>query len=210
MTHVHPHRPQLRECSTHLQLEVLPIPAPEVVDDEKTALEQVVPQTVSFRLVHRPISRLRQIRQGIFEQLRIIQPQNVAAAQVRFDVTHRFDNLGEVSLGIRVVMPPARIPRRTERRRVLQPHKGKLVAVFHIAKRVLHPITIAPPSALCFERRSNNQQQQQDNQSFHGLSTSPPLPERTSRRRSRAFSKLGARSKALSTALRASRMFPDS
>ncbi len=81
----------------------------EVVEDREPTLEEVLPERLRLFLGRRKEAGLRDVQQGIAEQLRIGQAEDVAAAQGRIDERDLVHDLHEVALGARVVVRPGRL-----------------------------------------------------------------------------------------------------
>src|SRR5690606_1767336 len=81
----------------------------EVVVDREPALEELCPERLRLFFGRQAEDGIRDVQQGIAEQLRIGQAEDVAAAQGRIDERDLVHDLHEVALGARVVVRPGRL-----------------------------------------------------------------------------------------------------
>ena len=100
------HRPQVRQHSSHLRLEVEPVVPREVIEDDEAALEQIVTQAQHFLVGRAPVSRLAEIRDGILEQLGIVEREDVAVLRANAQRGQLAEDPGEVPLATRVIVRP--------------------------------------------------------------------------------------------------------
>src|SRR5688500_17451299 len=97
----------LGKHATDLRLEVRPLAAHEVVDDEEPAFLQILPQSFDLGVRRVPVPRFRQIRDRVAEERRIVERVDVAP----FDVWQQRGQLAhhreEVALHLRIVELPS-------------------------------------------------------------------------------------------------------
>src|SRR5690606_33302441 len=97
-----------------------------------------------------PVARLRHVRNGELEQLRIIEGQHHAAIKTCPDIAQLTKNLGEVELRAWIVMRPLRVAAAKSefgRRTVADPRKGEPSIVGHVGQR-LHRAALTPAAPL--------------------------------------------------------------
>ena len=92
----------------NLLLEVVPVLTPEVVEDQEATLLDVVLNARQLAVIHLPEARLGHVGNRIREDLRVVQPEDVAAFEMRFDERDLLEDPREVALGPRVVVGPWR------------------------------------------------------------------------------------------------------
>ena len=94
----------------HLGLEVGPVArAAEVVEDHEAALEEIVPESLLFGLVHLPEAGLGDVGQRIAVKLRVVEGEDVAAALVGVQEGRGGQDPGQVALGAGIVVRPGRL-----------------------------------------------------------------------------------------------------
>src|SRR5437588_1015644 len=97
---------RLRQRAQHLRLEVAPVAVPEVVDDEEAAFEQEGAQVRRFLRRHRPRPGFAEVRDGIPEQLRTVERQDIGLLGVRVEIAHLVEDLHEMLFARRVIVRP--------------------------------------------------------------------------------------------------------
>src|SRR5688572_29287573 len=98
---------RLRKHATNLRLEVHPLPAHEVVDDEEPAFRQILPQTFDLRVRRMPVSRFREICYRIAEELRIVERVDVAPFNMCPQRRQLAHHRKEIALHLRIVEFPS-------------------------------------------------------------------------------------------------------
>ncbi len=91
--------------AAHLRFEVVPLVVLEVVEDGEAALEEVLTEAGPLFVGHHPEARLPHIKDGVVEDLGVVQAQD---APLRVDVDQRelAKDPGEVDFGSRIVVIP--------------------------------------------------------------------------------------------------------
>ena len=82
MAHVEADEIVIRQHDLHLRDEVAPFPVPiEVVEDDESALQQILAQIRRLRFIGRPAAGLGQVDDRILEDARVIEVEDVRAVQ---------------------------------------------------------------------------------------------------------------------------------
>jgi hypothetical protein len=79
----------------------------EIVEEDKTALQEVLTEILSLGVGHVPEPWLRHVNQRMSEDLRIAQIEHVASVGVHARRGHVADDEGEVTIGAGIVVVPA-------------------------------------------------------------------------------------------------------
>ena len=119
----------------HLRLEVGPLRrAVEVLEDREAALQQVGAERLCFAVGEGPEPRLPHERDRVFEEIRIVERQDLVAVVVDVEVGQLADDRREVLLSPRVIVVPRVLNAETTARRgevgaPAQPHKRESAVV---------------------------------------------------------------------------------
>ena len=114
---------RMKSCSgstqLHLRHQVLPLGvAVEVVEDDEAAFEEIGAQVRGLGLVGRPVAGLGHVDDGILEDARIVEIEDVAAVQMDAHVGDVVEDGGEVPIGRRDSRAPIRWRRVRPARRI--------------------------------------------------------------------------------------------
>ncbi len=125
--------------AAHLGLEVVPLlRAVEVLEHREAALEQVRAKGFGLPIREVPEAGLPHERDGILEQLRIVEGENQAAVHPDVEAGQLVDDLRQVLFGARVVVIPGgtpAAPRDGEIGLPSQPNERKPAVVLEIGCR---------------------------------------------------------------------------
>src|SRR5687768_2754649 len=153
---------RLRKHATNLRLEVRPLAAHEVVDDEEPAFLQILSQSFDFRVRRVPVPRLRQVRDRVAEQRRIVERVDVAPFDVWPERRQLAHHREEIALHLRIVELPSASPRHG----VANPGERESPVVRHVwLDRHAEP-PIAPSLPLCVRRNSEPRHRERECQCY--------------------------------------------